>query len=349
MKAIKLVILCISIFLSHNVKAQQSYYSEYDSTIDKLIPKAKKNKLNEKKTVLLASAYHQANEKDHKRIMELKASGQPDIWIEIYFRINNINTRQNKIKTLPDNVKKSINFMVLNLDNEINNSKEKAELYICAKTNQLLKNPTSENLAEASVLANTLQKINPQNNKLDDIRLKLVILPSKNILFRIATPKDLHLPENFAPLALDFNENTIYGIPFDIIPKENTDYDLMIRIMILEKKISPERVESITFEEKNGENVAKVTDKTMSKTVSINGKIEFIDVKKETVLITTPFDIGTNFIHQYAEISGSKEACSEKTLELLTSLPIDFPSNEALLKDVARKLNSIIKSHYQKK
>ena len=48
MKAIKLVILCISIFLSHNVKAQQSYYSEYDSTIDKLIPKAKKNKLNEK-------------------------------------------------------------------------------------------------------------------------------------------------------------------------------------------------------------------------------------------------------------------------------------------------------------
>jgi hypothetical protein len=79
--------------------------------------------------------------------MNLKKSGQPEIWIEIYHRLTSINERQNKIKPLPDNIKTAMNFKELNLDNEISNSKEKAELYICAKVNLLLKNINEENIA----------------------------------------------------------------------------------------------------------------------------------------------------------------------------------------------------------
>ena len=351
MKIVKLFVLCLMLSLSCNVSAQTDCVStvEYDKVIDKLMPKAKKNKLSEKQLLSFTNSYHAANQNDHQRIMELKRSGQPDIWIEIYHRINSINNRQNKIKTLPDNVKTAMNFKLLDLDAEIENSKEKAELYICAKSNLLLKNINEDNLKEVESIVNQLSKINPQSANLDDLRLKLVILPSKYILFRIATPTELHLPENFAQLALLFDENTIFGIPFDIVPDENKKYDLMIRVMIEEKNVSPERVTTATFEETNGDKMAIVTDKTQTKSARIIGQIEFVDVNNERIKLSTPFDIASTFVHHYAEIDGDRAACSEHTIELLKMQQIDFPSDDALFKDVARKLNQVIKTHYQKK
>lgn len=351
MKIVKLFVLCLMLSLCCNVFAQTNYAStiEYDKTIDKLIPKAKKNKLSEKQLLSFTNSYHEANQNDHQRIMELKKSGQPDIWIEIYHRINSINSRQNKIKTLPDNIKIAMNFKMLDLDAEIENSKEKAELYICAKSNFLLKDINEDNLKEVESLVNQLAKINPQSANLDDLRLKLVILPSKYILFRIATPTELHLPGNFAQLALQFDDNTIFGIPFDIVPDENKEYDLMICVMIEEKYVSPERVTTATFEETNGDKVAIVTDITQSKSAQIIGQIEFFDVKNERIKLSTPFDIASTFVHHYAEIDGDSTACSEHTIELIKMQQVDFPSDDALFKDVARKLNHVIKTHYQKK
>ena len=349
MKALKLIILCLSLLLSNDLKSQNATVSELDATIDKLIPKAKKNKLNEKQINLLTSSYHQANQEDHQRIIDLKKSGQPDIWIEIYYRINKIDNRQNKIKALPDNIKNSMNFKVLNLDNEIKNSREKAELYIYAKTKLLLKDINESNLNEAEYLVNHLCKINPQSNNIDELKLKLAILPAKRILLTAIILPESNLPNEFEKIINDFDETTIYGIPFDTIRNKNTDYDLSIFVIVADKTISPERMETVTFEERNGDKAAKVTDKTMSKSANISGKIVFYDVKTGKILISTPFDIGSTFVYKYAEMVGDKEACSAKTLQLLGAQPIDFPSDEALLKDAARNLNQTLKKHYQKK
>ena len=68
MKALKLLIFCLAIFLNYNVKAQECSTSDFDKSIDKLIPKAKKNKLNEKQLHLLTTSFHEANEAEHKTI-----------------------------------------------------------------------------------------------------------------------------------------------------------------------------------------------------------------------------------------------------------------------------------------
>ncbi len=349
MKALKSIIICLSILLCYNVEAQETAVSEYDQTIDKLIPKAKKNKLSEKQLLTLTNSYHQANQNDHQRIMELKKSGQPDIWIEIYYKANNINSRQNKITTLPDNIKTSMNFKALNLDSEITNSREKAELYIYAKTIHLLKDINEENLKEAQWLVDQLRKINPQSNNIEELMIKLAVLPSKHIYLGLILPQqDSDFPNDFKQTALNFDNKNIYGIPFDTSHDNDTDYDLFILVNIDKKSISPERIDAVTFEERNNGKVAKITDKTMSKSANISGTIAFIDVKKEVILINTPFDIGSTFVYHYAEMSGDKEACSEQTLQLLKSQTIDFPSDNTLLKDTARKLNQILKNHYQK-
>lgn len=323
--------------------------NDYDKTINKLATKAQKGKLNEKQYDMLAISYHQANENDHKRIIELKRSGQPEIWIEINQKLININNRQNKIDNLSEEIKKQINFKKLNLDSEINSSKEKAELYICAKVNLLLKNINEENYQEAQLLINQLYKINPKSKNIEDLRLKSVILPSKRILFRVATPIELYLPQELVKIILDFDDSTIYGIPFDVVPDKKADYDLMIRIMIDEKIVSPERVETMTFEEKNDNHKAVVTYKTLLKSATLKGKIQIIDVENDEILINTPYDATSTFHHQYAEVSGDELACSEQTLQLLNNEIIDFPSDESLLKAAGKELNYIIRSHYQEK
>ena len=152
-----------------------------------------------------------------------------------------------------------------------------------------------------------------------------------------------------AKIILDFEENTIYGVPFDVLPEKNTEYDLMIRIMIDEKSISPEKVETITFEERKDDLKAIVTDKTMIKSATLKGKIQFIDVENDVILINTPYDISSTFYHKHAEISGNDAACSEYTLQLSNTEVIDFPSDELLLTDVSHKLNLLLKNYYQKK
>ena len=178
MKALKSIILCLTILISYNAYSQEATTAELDKNIDKLIPKAKKNKLNEKQTISLMQSYHQANEQDFKRIMELKTSGQPDIWMEIYHKSVSIDERQKKVEVLPDKVNSAINFKSLNLDNEIANAREKAELYICAKVNLLYKDVNEENLREATKLIKQLHRINPQSKNIDEFVLKSVILPS---------------------------------------------------------------------------------------------------------------------------------------------------------------------------
>lgn len=350
MKTLKLLIIGLLLSLISCNTTEKLYESKnYNQVINKLAQKAKNNNISEQQVDLLAKSYHQANEDDHERIMELKKSGQPAIWVEIYYKLLSIDMRQKKINTLPEDIKTAMNYKKLSLKDEIKNSKEKAELYLYAKTNMLLKNPTPENLKEATSFVNQLQKINPNNQNIDNLTLKLVILSSKHILFKVAASNDLNLPEDFATLTLKFTDNQIYNIPFDIVPNENAKYDLMIRIMIESKEITPERIDAVAFEEKKDGLAAKVTDKTMNKSVTIKGQIEYIDIDDEKILISTPFDVTSTFNYNYADVQGDKNACSEQTIALMQKNAIDFPSNEALVRDIARKLNVIFKATILKK
>lgn len=347
MKIFKLSVICLFLSLTSCSTCKKLYEAkEYDEIISKL---SGRSELNETQIEILAQSYHQANQNDFSKIMELKKTGQPDIWLEIFYRTSNINDRQGMVDKMPKDIKSKINYKKLSLKEELTNSKMKAETFLSAKANHLLRARTAESLKEAEKLINQLQRLNPRNENIDDLRLKLVLSSAQHIIFRIATPTDLCMPEDFAQLALDFDDNTIYGTPFDIVYNDKASYDLMILILINEKNISPERIDAVTFEEKNGSKTAKVTDKTMSKTASITGEIELIDVKNKNILIKTPFDISSTFRHNYAVFEGDKEACSEQTLSLSNNKSIDFPSDTSLLRDIATKLNDVIKTHYQKK
>lgn len=329
---------------------KKSYESgSYDYVVDRFVVKSEKHELDEKEIAMLNDSYHQANEEDFKRIMELRKSGLPNIWVEVYKRTKSIDDRCKKMSDLPINVLQSIDYRKLALDNELENSKRKAETFLVAKSYHMLINSDYEDIKEVESLVKELNKINPSNEYLEDLRLRLVIKSYNHILFRVATPIELYLPNDFAKLVLDFDENNLYGVPFDVVPDGDDDYDLMIRIMVEEDLVSPSLVETVRFEEAKGDVKAIVTDKTMRKSATINGYIEFIDVNKDKILVSTPFDVTSTFVHKYAEVEGDLSACSEHTISLMNVEVVDFPTDEALIRDAARKLNELLKTHYQKK
>ena len=116
-------------------------------------------------------AYHQANQADHERIQALKASGSPDAWPEIFERYCSIKGRSDEMAQFPAEVRRSLNYTPLDLDDEITASRNKAESYLMAKASQVL-NGTTPDLDEADRLIRHLERVNHDNTQINDLKLK---------------------------------------------------------------------------------------------------------------------------------------------------------------------------------
>ena len=116
-------------------------------------------------------AYHQANQADHDRIMELKNTGSPDVWTEIFERYCSIKGRSDEMAQFPPEVKRNLKYRPLDLDDEITAARNKAEAYLAAKANQLLSS-SNPNLDEADRLIRHLERVNCDNTQINDLKLK---------------------------------------------------------------------------------------------------------------------------------------------------------------------------------
>ena len=144
---------------------------EYDRVIMKEAPKVCAGRANAKKIGLLAASYHRANQADHERIQALKASGQPDVWQEVFERYTSMKGRNKALACLPKRLKKDINYTSLNLDDELTAAHNKAESYLTANLTQYLKAADADP-EEADRMIRQLESIDPENTKLNDFKIQ---------------------------------------------------------------------------------------------------------------------------------------------------------------------------------
>ncbi|MCR5645969.1 MAG: hypothetical protein K6F96_06230 [Bacteroidales bacterium] len=116
-------------------------------------------------------AYHQANQADHERIMELKSKGSPDAWPEIFERYCSIKGRSDEMAHFPPEVKRELRFMPLDLNDELTQARNKAEAYLAAKAGQVLSGQTPD-VDEADRLIRHLERVNRDNKQINDLKLK---------------------------------------------------------------------------------------------------------------------------------------------------------------------------------
>lgn len=116
-------------------------------------------------------AYHQANQADHERIQALKSTGNPDIWPEVFERYCSIKGRSDEMSHFPPEVKKQINYRPINVDDELNGARNKAEAYLAAKISTTLDSETPD-LDRVDKLIKDLERVNRDNTHITDFKLK---------------------------------------------------------------------------------------------------------------------------------------------------------------------------------
>ena len=246
-------------------------------------------------------AYHQANQADHERILELKASGSPEVWPEIFERYCSIKGRSDEMARFPVEVRQRLHYTPIDLNDELTMAQNRAEAYLTAKIPQML-NTESPDLDQVDRYIRHLERINRDNSQIDDFKLKSMARR--------------------------------YG-----------DISRMMHIEVFEREISPNRDETVTFAETNGNATATVTDHRLSKTATLRGKVNFIDPRSRRMLLSLPYEVTSSFEHTYSTIVGSQEACSAQTMENLQRTPVPFPTDESLIQDARQQVVNLI---YQK-
>ena len=271
---------------------------EYDQVIMRNAPKICAGHINAKQVALTAASYHEANQADHERIQALKASGAPDIWPEVFERYCSMKGRNDALSRFPQKIKRDINYTRLDLDDEIQGARNKAEAYLTAKIEQSLNNEAD--LDQADRLIRDLERVNRNNAHINDLKLKS-------------------------------------------LAKRYGDITNLMKINYSDIQVSPNRDETVTFKETKDNLTATVTDHKLSKSATIKGNVLFFDSqKKKRILFKYPFDITSKFEHSYSTVEGSKEACSQQTMERMKQQPMPFPTDESLLEDAERQLIELI-------
>jgi len=144
---------------------------EYDRIILSKSQKICSGHIRPREVEFVGLSYHEANQADHNRILELKATGEPGIWPEVYERYRSMKGRSEALSCFPRALKNRIRYTELNLDEELTASRNKADAYLTAKINQTLSQERPD-LDEADLLIKELERINPDNASLSDFKLK---------------------------------------------------------------------------------------------------------------------------------------------------------------------------------
>ncbi|MBR4391546.1 MAG: hypothetical protein IKT08_05530 [Bacteroidales bacterium] len=144
---------------------------EYDQVIMRTAPRICAGQYRNDLIAMVAASYHKANQADHERIQALKASGQPDVWSEIFERYSSMKGRCEALDCFPKEIKKSINYTKLNLDDDLQAAQNKAEAYLTAKIAQIL-NTEEPDLDKADQLIMSLERVNAENPRIGDFKLK---------------------------------------------------------------------------------------------------------------------------------------------------------------------------------
>ena len=94
------------------------------------------------------------------------------MWPEIYQRYCSMKGRNDALACFPKQVKKDINYVKLDLDDDMMAARNQAEAYLVAKANQLLSSGSKADAEEAGQYIIQLKRTNPENAQLLNLRKK---------------------------------------------------------------------------------------------------------------------------------------------------------------------------------
>ena len=345
MKSIRLIpVLMLGTMLTACNTTQKLYEAqEYDQVIQRVAPDICDGDMNAKRINMVAASYHKANQADHERIQALKATGQPDVWPEIYQRYCSMKGRNEALACFPNKVKQGMNYVKLDLDDDMMVARNKAENFLVAKANQLLDSGSKMDIEEAEKYVVQLHRTNRENASLQSLQKKCLLRSADHVLITVENEDRQPLLREFVETVLTFDEGEVLSNVTCVPRRPKKGYDdAEMRVIVSSIQISPVRLDEVAFKENKGDKSVEVTDHSQNKTVTVSGVIRYYDNVGYRPVTVAPFEVKSTFKNDYTTIKGDREACSAETLSRLDSKPVPVPTDESMLLDAAKKLNDLI-------
>ncbi len=375
----KIIYAVIAIFIvygcsSSSIKNLQK--GQYDKAIDKSVKELLKDPSQHDEIQVLSQAYKSANQSDNEKIVQLKLTGQPDIWEQIYLRYDALQKRQEKVGRLAQVINLDyIAYQYINYNNEIVNAKNKATEYYYIHAKSLL---DKGDKYSARIAYDELQKVKtfyPVYKDTDDLIKIAYNKGNTYVIFKIENNSQSILPSSFKD---ELYNTSIDGLNqkwtiYDSKPLENFTFDYIILLNIRLIDISPENFNQKQYTESkqipdgwqykldNKGNVMKdstgndikvpkfrtiscnITDVQQSKAVVIAGTLDFINNATRQVIKSDPIKAEWFFKNDFTTANGDLNAVSAKTAPKLQSTQMPFPPNMDMILQAGNVLKNMCK------
>lgn len=351
---------------------------EYDRAIERSVEKLRKNPDNSKELSVLKEAYELANMFDRERIEFLEAEALDQNWIEIYELYEQLERRQDKVKSLPSQARSRFTFT--NYDEAIIQSKAAAADVSYRRGVEYMKEGSKYGYRNAWEEFDRALTIYPGYKDVEKKRLEAHRRGVNSALFIAENNSGIMVPDYFRTelSKMSLQELNTHWLHFDSFENEHTDYDYFIVLNVAEISFSPEMLDrkvvtelkeiqdGMTYEYDSDGNVkkdslgndiripnfkeveAEVTETTQSKTAFVGGSVDMYDASTDQLIYTENVSAEALFENHFGTYSGDRRALSEEKRRIVGGRELPFPSNEQMVMDAAellkRQAESIIAS-----
>lgn len=331
----------------------------YDQAIDVLVVNLQNDPYDFDDVKDLKMAFQLAHDRDTSLIVELKKSGQPDIWHGVFDLYEKMDERSEKIAALPDTTKKLMGFEGSDYSQQIENARKKACVYYYAQAKQKLKTGKHADQQKAYHYLLIVEELMPGFRDTKKLLADFTVIEPVHIYYSIENDYHGYLPYE-ADEALEYLNLSYFNSPkykFFNSRRSTADFDYKIHIRIFDIKISPEDTREAYYTEtakvqdgvgykldENGNFVydslgrkieypllktiaCYVTETTQEKGMIIGGNVMVRDAVSGKIVADKNITGQTRFFHRSAKFKGDINALSPKTFELLGTKKAEYPTD----------------------
>lgn len=350
---------------------------DYDAALEKSIKKVIKDPNKKSEFQVLKSAYSSAQLRDNERINDLRKSGQPNIWGNVYSILNRMEQRQNKIKNLPFKIREIVDISEVDFAKEIQDVKYKAAEYHYSLAQQLLNKQDKKNARAAYRELESVEYYFSNYKYTNELKTKALSNGRMFTLITVNNASNTNVPNEFYNELERINISRLNSVwmLYDLQNDANKCYDYKILITIQNIKITPELIKenNYTYDKEVQDGIQPLVDKyglvvkdslgeviyinkyktlycyvrdiEQHKDAYVNLSVSYLDNISHQILRSNYLDAGFSFHHIATTANGDLDILPQTIRRRLGSMPLPFPHDFEMLMETSVILRDKINSY----
>jgi hypothetical protein len=317
-----------------------------DENIGRLTGKVVQYPGRTKLLVELKQAFDQANQLDLELIRQLKLTGQPDIWYQVYQANQRLSDRQETVSAITDKSLLAAGIQRTDYSVDLAESRSRAALYSYALAEKLLgeSGPEPARKAYVELLKVARLKEGPYRD-LDKLMRRSILAGYASMEFELYNRSGVSLNADIIG-RMDKIVSDYKAAQSPVTTGQGADqgFEFSLRVIITRIDVSPDQIKEVVYGEErdiyDGELVVdtigcNVYEYRQLKTATLTGRIDYFDKRLGRAVNSIPISVESVFTNAYAKLQGDPDAAGEETIRLLSSKQVDYPSAEEMMWDAA--------------